>query len=99
MIVKSNITLRYSDTDQMGVIHHSIYAQYLEQGRMDFFKALGFDYVDIEKQGVLFPVYNIDITYKNAIRLDESIYLNTSVKRVTPVKIVFTHKLFNENHA
>jgi acyl-CoA thioester hydrolase len=99
MIVKSKVVLRYSDTDQMGVIHHSIYAQYLEQGRMDFFKALGFDYVDIEKEGIIFPVYNINITYKNAIRLDESMQLVTKIERVTPVKIVFTHELVNDKEA
>lgn len=96
MIVKSNIVLRYSDTDQMGVIHHSIYAQYLEQSRLDYFKAIGFNYIDIEKGGIIFPVYNLNITYKNAIRLDESIQLITKIKRLTPVKIVFLHELVND---
>lgn len=96
MIVTSKIHLRYSDTDQMGVIHHSMYAQYLEQSRTEYFRKLGHEYIDIEASGVIFPVYDIHITYHQSIRLGETIYVDTHIDKVTPVKIVFKHVFYTQ---
>ncbi|OXS18952.1 thioesterase, partial [Pseudomonas fluorescens] len=62
------ITPRYAETDQMGVVHHANYLIYLELGRMSWLDTLGFSYDEMEKKGVLLPVYNIDITYRKPIR-------------------------------
>ncbi|MEC9485655.1 MAG: thioesterase family protein [Candidatus Izemoplasma sp.] len=97
MEVTTQIQLRYSDTDQMGVIYHANYVTFFEQGRTDFFKQIGIDYNEIEASGIIFPVHDIDITYHNASRLDETLYVVTTIKKISPVKIVFTHIIKTDN--
>ena len=57
--------VQYYETDKMGVTHHSNYIRWMEEARIDFFKKLGFDYLDFEKQGVFSPVIGLNnIKYK-----------------------------------
>ena len=45
----SHIDVRYAETDQMGVVHHSVYAVWFEQARTEFFKTVGSTYADVER--------------------------------------------------
>ena len=71
----SEIAVRYAETDQMGVIHHSHYPVYFEQGRTDFFRQHLRPYAEFEAQGILAPVlsYQVEIlgraTYGDVLRL------------------------------
>ena len=40
MIAITKILPRYVETDQMGIIHHSVYAIWYEQARTDFFNLM-----------------------------------------------------------
>ncbi len=59
----SHIAVRYAETDQMGVVHHSHYPVYFEQGRTDFFIQHLRPYAEFESQGILAPVlsYQVEI--------------------------------------
>lgn len=90
-----NIQLRYSDTDQMGVIYHANYLSFFEQGRTNLLKDYGINYYDIESKGIIFPVHDVKITYLKAIRIHEKIIVQTEIKQMSDVKIVFSHKIIN----
>ena len=55
METKTAFTVRYAETDQMGIVHHSNYAVWFEVGRTDLLKKFNFSYASIEKKGVLLP--------------------------------------------
>ena len=59
------IEVRYSETDQMGVVYHSNYLVWMEIGRTNFLKDVGFNMMDFEKIGYLFPVYSMEIKFLN----------------------------------
>ena len=46
---ETKITVRYAETDQMGIVHHSVYAVWYEVARIDFCKAAGLPYKEMEK--------------------------------------------------
>ncbi len=46
----STVEVRYAETDQMGIAHHSNYAVWFEVARTDFIKAVGISYTDVEKK-------------------------------------------------
>jgi acyl-CoA thioester hydrolase len=48
---KKNIEIRYGETDQMGVVYHGSYPAFLEIGRIDWLKQMGFSYAKMEKEG------------------------------------------------
>ena len=57
------VKVRYAETDQMGVVHHGNYAEYLEIARLDWLSALGISYKSMEEEGVMLPVYELHFKF------------------------------------
>ena len=55
-ISQTRLTVRYAETDMMGVVHHSRYYPWFEQARTDFIKETGLTYSDMERMGILLPL-------------------------------------------
>lgn len=91
------LELRYGDSDQMGVVYHANYFSFFEQGRTEMLKDAGIDYYEIEKQGFIFPVRDVQCTYLKSIRLGEDVYVETSLKNLTKVRIDFYHEIKNSD--
>lgn len=73
--------VQYYETDKMGVVHHSNYIRFMEEARVDYFKKLGFDYLDFEKKGVYSPVIALDnIKFKKPSTVGDVIEVIVSVK-------------------
>lgn len=73
--------VQYYETDKMGVTHHSNYIRFMEEARLDFFKKLGFDYLEFEKMGVMSPVIGLNnIRYKRPSTVGDTIDIEVSVK-------------------
>ena len=49
--VESKLRVRYSESDQMGVVYYANYLVWMEVGRVDYCRALGFEYRDMEAEG------------------------------------------------
>jgi acyl-CoA thioester hydrolase len=92
------IELRYSDSDQMGVVYHANYFSFFEMGRTNYLKQNGIKYYDIEKRGYLFPLRKVECEYLKAITLDETIYCETEIIEMTKIKIIFSHRLMNDKN-
>ncbi len=92
-----NIMPRYSETDQMGIIHHANYLIYLEQARLEWLRQLGFSYVEMEESGVLLPVYSVDMKYKNPIKFGEEISVKIRLKSLPTTRVVFEYEIVNNS--
>lgn len=93
-----DIEVRYSETDQMGVVYHSNYLVWMEIGRTNFIKDIGFNMVDFERDGFLFPVYEMDIKFISPTRYDEKIYVETSIHKISRVKMVYEQRILNDKN-
>ena len=60
----TEITVRYAETDAMGVVHHAVYPIWFEIARTDYIKAVGLSYAEMEKGGVMLPVTSISVKYR-----------------------------------
>jgi len=87
---------RYAETDQMGYIHHSIYAQYFEMGRIEFMHKIGISYKKMEEEGYILPVYTLFTKFYMPLTFDELITLKTYVKKIKGVRLIFGYEIFNE---
>lgn len=96
MEAETKIITRYSETDQMGIIHHSNYAVWFEAGRTDFFKKIGFSYKEIEGRGILLPLYEMNCKFKSPARYEDEITIKTSLKDITKVRVAFSYKVIND---
>ncbi|MDC0558976.1 acyl-CoA thioesterase [Candidatus Izimaplasma bacterium] len=97
MISIKEIDLRYSDSDQMGVVYHANYFSFFEMGRTHMLKEYGVEYYKIEEMGYIFPVREVDCTYYQSIRLGEKIRVETQIQEISKIKFQFEHKIYNEN--
>ncbi|GGE12395.1 acyl-CoA thioesterase [Psychroflexus salis] len=94
-LTKTKIEVRYAETDQMGVVHHGIYPQYLELGRLDWLNQFGLHYQKMEEQGVMLPVYNLQISYLASAKFGDTLKVETLLKEKPNVRIIFTYKIYN----
>lgn len=90
--------VRYADTDQMGYMYYGNYAQYLEEGRTEWLRKLGFSYKRMEEEGIILPVKNMEIRYLKPIKYDDFITLKTTLAKEPMVKIEFLYELYNEQN-
>jgi acyl-CoA thioester hydrolase len=90
---ETHIRVRYAETDQMGIVHHSNYFVYFEMGRTEMLRATGLDYRSIEGKGFGLVVAKISCSYRLPAHYDDELLLRTSIKRITPVRIEHLYKL------
>lgn len=99
MISESKITVRYAETDKMGIVYHTNYGIWYEIGRTNFLKDLGFNYTKMEELGIMLPVTELNCKYIIPALYDDTIIIKTSIKKLTPVKIEFSYELFKEGES
>lgn len=94
---KTQIRVRYADTDKMGVVYHSNYAVYFEVGRTEMFREIGLPYDEMEKNNVMLPLVDLHINYKRPAKYDDLLTVVTTIKEMPGVKVHFDYEVLNEN--
>ena len=91
------LSTRYAETDQMGVIHHGTYATYFELARLEWLRSLGLSYAKIETQGILLPVLSLSIEFKHPLYFDDHIQIEICLD-FDPISTVdFSYQIFNQD--
>lgn len=88
--------VRYYETDKMGIVHHSNFLRYLEIARLEWLNKLGLDYNEIEKNGIILPVVDVSISYKQPARYGDNLRVQVSLKDRPKVTINFDYKVINQ---
>lgn len=99
--MKSHITyvkVRYAETDQMGVVYHGNYPQYLEIARIEWLGSLGVSYKKMEGEGVMLPVYELKLRYKKSAKFDDLLKIETVLVGKPGVRIEFSYKIYNQDN-
>jgi acyl-CoA thioester hydrolase len=91
------VRVRYSETDQMGVVYHGNYIPYFEIGRVEWLRNKGISYKSMEESGIALPIVSMNINYKKSARYDELLTVHTVFKSQTSVKIEFDCAIYNES--
>ncbi len=84
------IRVRYAESDQMGLAHHGAYVGWFEEARIEWLRANGHSYRELEAQGVLMPVTTLAIDYRRPLRFDDRIELTTTALIAGPTRVGFT---------
>lgn len=96
MISKSKIIVRYAETDQMGIVHHSRYAVWFEVGRTDLTKCMGITYTQMEHMGVLLPVLELNCRYRQPARYEDELTVETCLASVDRVRMEFFYRVLRD---
>ncbi|MCX8130054.1 MAG: acyl-CoA thioesterase [Clostridia bacterium] len=89
--------VRYAETDQMGIVHHSNYPVWYEAGRTDFIRKMGMPYSKIEENGILLPLVELKCNYKGAARYEDEVTVKTSIKDFSGVRITFRYEVYKND--
>jgi acyl-CoA thioester hydrolase len=89
------IEVRYAETDQMGVVYHANYLVWMELGRTQLIKELGFNYADMERDGIISPVIDIQASYKKPLRYGDTATIKTWVEEYDGFRSMYKYEIYN----
>lgn len=92
--VESELRVRYSESDQMGIVYYANYLVWMEVGRVDYCRELGFEYRDMEAQdGCFLAVTKAVCEYRAPARFNDQIRVQTWVSESRSRTIEFSYEI------
>jgi len=93
---RTQYRILYADTDMMGVVYYGNYGRLYEMGRTEMIRGMGLPYIELEKKGIVMPVFSVEAKYRKVLKYDELITIETTVKELPAARMEFFHKIYNE---
>ena len=90
------LKVRYAETDQMGIVHHSNYPVWFEAARTEFIKESGISYSKVEKKGLLLPLIELNCKYKSAAKYEDEILIKTFLIKLSFSRVSFGYEVYNK---
>ena len=91
------IEVRYYETDQMGIVHHSNYIRYFECGRMAMLQEVGLPMHKVEEAGIMMPITAVDCKYKTPARLGDTLRIVTTINEMPKARLTVNTEIYNQN--
>ena len=88
--------VRDYECDLQSVVNNSVYLNYLEHTRHEFFKNIGLDFEKLSNENLSPMVYRADITYKASLVSGDEFISTINVLRKGTLKIVFYQKIYRK---
>ena len=89
--------VRYYETDQMGIVHHSNYIRYFECGRNAMLKEMNIPMEKVEASGVMMAVVAVDAKYKVPAKLGDTLRIVSIIDTPPTAKVVVKTEIYNQN--
>jgi len=94
-----SLRVRYAETDKMGVVYHANFFVWMEVGRVELIRSIGFDYKQMEaKDDCHLPVVDARCRYKSPAYYDEQLVVRTEILNLRDSLIRFGYKVFRQNN-
>jgi acyl-CoA thioester hydrolase len=91
---ETRFRVRYAETDQMGVVYYANYLVWMEIGRVELCKSLGFNYRDMERDdGIYLAVADVACRYRAPARFDDEITVKTWLEDANKRLVVFAYEI------
>ncbi len=96
MRCETHIVARYAETDQMGIIHHSVYPVWFEAARTEYIKTAGITYTQLEKMGVMLPLSELGCKYMMPVHYEDEVTIVTETVRLSVSRVTFRYRVVLE---
>jgi acyl-CoA thioester hydrolase len=87
------VTVRYAETDMMGIVYHGSYLPWFEIGRTTLLKEHGISYRDLEAAGYHLPVLEVGVKYLKPALYDDVITVVTTLADKPLLRIQLTYEV------
>ena len=92
--IETRLRVRYAETDQMGVVYYANYLVWMEVGRVELCRAMGFNYSDMEREdGVLLAVAEACCRYQSPARFDDEVIVKTWIEEAHSRMVTFAYEM------
>ena len=91
---QTRLTVRYAETDMMGIVHHSRYYPWFEQARTDFVKEIGISYSELEKLGFLLPLTETHCKYIMGLTYEDEVMITCRIENLSVARYDFYYEVF-----
>ena len=88
--------VRYKDTDQMGIMHHSNYVVLYETARTEWLREMGLTYAEIERRGIMSPIIEVHSRYLYPAFYDEMLTIKVSMNEMPAARLIIDSEVYNE---
>ena len=92
------IKVRYNETDQMGIVHHSNYLKFFELARIEWLEKLNMPYQEIEDNNIILPVVNCELKFIKPLIFGDTFFIEVFCSKKPTSTIEFSYKIFNDNN-
>ncbi len=87
IVSRTEITVRYAETDQMGIVYHGNYLPWFEVGRTNLLREHGHPYRRLESQGYYLPVIELGLKFIRPAFYDDTLTILTQLKEKPTIRI------------
>lgn len=94
---ETNIPVRYYETDQMAIVHHSNYIRYFECARTEMLIALDYPIEAIEADGVVMPVVSVTCKYKHSSKMGDVLRVVCMIDKIPLAKLPIREEVYNQD--
>lgn len=94
---ETNFPVRYYETDQMAIVHHSNYIRYFECARTEMLIALDYPIEAIEADGVVMPVVSVTCKYKHSAKMGDVLRVVCMIDKVPLAKLPIREEVYNQD--
>lgn len=94
--ISIGVEVRYAETDQMGVVHHSNYLVWFELARTRLCSETGFHYRDIERMGYQLMVTGARLEYRKPAHYGEVVEVACRLDRLSSRGLTFAYRITHE---
>ena len=91
------LDVRYYETDQMGIVHHSNYIRYFECGRSDLLIKIGLPLTEIEAAGVMMPIVSVECKYRTPARFGDTLRIVSIIDSIPMAKLPVRSEIYNQD--
>lgn len=94
-VFETTFSVRYAETDQMGIVHHASYIVWMEEGRSQYMRAKGFAYEQLEREGTFMAVAEVNVRYVAPARYGDAVTVRTWIDALHSRTLTFAYEILN----
>lgn len=97
--MKSEVLLdvRYYETDQMGIVHHSNYIRYFECARNKLMCDAGYPIEKCEADGIVFPILSVNCNYKHPAKMGDKLRCTAEITQRPLARLYVKQEVYNQD--
>jgi acyl-CoA thioester hydrolase len=93
VIHETKLRVRYAEIDAQGHVNNAVYLSYFEVGRVEWLRAAGLSYRELEAQGYGIVVVEVLAHYRRAAFFDDELTLRTELADLSRASMRFEYEV------